>query len=122
MTFTNLNASDITLSRSGQHMLVGINATGKTIKIDYQFYSQAANRVIEKFAFADGSTWNLQTINANACYRGTSGSDSITGSSWDETFAGTALMRNRRHRRRLKSVFGRYILNSVGTGLPLQKY
>ena len=88
LKFTNLNAGDITLSRSGQHMLVGINATGETVKIDYQFYSQTANWGIEKFEFADGSSWNLQTINANAWYRGTSGNDSITGSSWNETFAG----------------------------------
>jgi Ca2+-binding RTX toxin-like protein len=88
LKFTNLNAADITLSRSSSYALVTINATGETIKIDNQFYSSSNNWGVEKFEFADGSAWNLQTINANAWYRGTSGNDSITGTSWSETFAG----------------------------------
>ena len=45
---------------------------------------------VEKLEFADGSSWNLQTINANAWYRGTSGNDTITGSAWNDTIAGGA--------------------------------
>jgi Ca2+-binding RTX toxin-like protein len=32
----------------------------------------------------------VQTINANAWYRGTSGNDTISGSSWNDTIAGGA--------------------------------
>lgn len=88
LSFTNLNEGDITVSRVGSHLMVGINATGETIQIDYQFYTPNENWGIEKFEFANGSTWDLQTINANAWYRGTSGNDSITGTSWKETFVG----------------------------------
>ena len=88
--FTNLNASDITLSRVGSNIIVGVNATGETIKIDYQFYTQSGNWGIERFEFADGQSWDLQTINANAWYRGTSGNDTISGSSWNDTIAGGA--------------------------------
>jgi Ca2+-binding RTX toxin-like protein len=88
LKFTNLNASDLTLSRFGIDLMVNVNATGETIKLAYQFNSQTENWGIEKFEFADGSSWDLQTINANAWYRGTSGNDSITASFWSETLAG----------------------------------
>jgi Ca2+-binding RTX toxin-like protein len=90
LKFGDLNASDVTVSRVGGDLIVGVNPTGETIKIDYQFYSQTDNWGIEKFQFANGDTWNLQTINANAWYRGTSGNDTITGSSWNDTVAGGA--------------------------------
>lgn len=56
----------------------------------YQFYSQTANWGVEQFQFANGETWNLSTINANAWYRGTSGNDTISGSAWNDTLAGGA--------------------------------
>jgi Haemolysin-type calcium binding protein related domain len=58
--------------------MIGVNPTGETIKTAYQFYSQTANRGIKKFQFADSSSWDFQTINANAWIGGTSGSDSIS--------------------------------------------
>jgi Ca2+-binding RTX toxin-like protein len=90
LKFENLNSNDVTLSRAGDHLYVGINPTGETIKIDYQFNSQTANWGIEQFQFANGETWNLSTINANAWYRGTSGNDTISGSAWNDTLAGGA--------------------------------
>jgi len=88
LKFTNLNASDLTVSRVGGDLMINVNATGETVKVSYQFYSQTANWGIEKLQLADGSNWDLQTINTNAWYRGTSGNDSITASSWNETLAG----------------------------------
>ena len=61
------------------HLFVAINSTGETIKVDYQFYSQSQNWGIEKFQFANGDSWDLATINANAAIRGTSGNDTICG-------------------------------------------
>jgi hypothetical protein len=70
LRFENLNSSDVTLSRSGDHLFVAINLTGETIKVDFQFFSQTANWGIEQFHFANGETWSLATINANAWYGG----------------------------------------------------
>ena len=42
LKFTNVNANDVTLTRTGEHLVVAINPTGETIKIDYQFYSQTS--------------------------------------------------------------------------------
>jgi Ca2+-binding RTX toxin-like protein len=66
LKFENVDSKDVTLSRVGEHLYVGINLTGETIKIDYQFYSQTPNWGIEQFQFANGQTWDLATINANA--------------------------------------------------------
>ena len=88
LKFTDLNISDLTVSRVGGDLVLGVNATGETIKLDYQFYSSSANWGIEKFEFANGDSWDLAMINSSAWYRGTSGNDSITGSSWNETFLG----------------------------------
>ena len=90
LKFTNVNANDVTLTRTGEHLLVAINPTGETIKIDYQFYSQSQNWGVEKFQFANGETWDLATINANAAIRGTSGNDTISGTPWNDTVAGGA--------------------------------
>src|SRR4029453_14493898 len=54
LKFENLNSNDVTLSRAGEHLYVGINSTGETIRIDYQFNSQTANWGIEQFHFASG--------------------------------------------------------------------
>ena len=90
LEFANVNANDVTLTRTGEHLMVAINPTGETIKIDYQFYSQTGNWGIEKFQFANGDTWDLATINANAAIRGTSGNDTISGTAWNDTIAGAA--------------------------------
>ncbi|MGY3496334.1 calcium-binding protein [Bradyrhizobium sp. USDA 4502] len=90
LRFTDINPDDLTLSRVGVNLVATANSNGQTITIDEQFYSQSANWGIEKFEFANGSSWDLQTINANAWYRGTAGDDEISGSSWNDTIAGGA--------------------------------
>jgi Ca2+-binding RTX toxin-like protein len=88
LRFTDLNSGDVTLSRVGGDLMIGVNATGAAIKVDYQFYSQTEHWGIEKIEFANGGAWDLATINANAWIRGTSGNDTIAGSTWNDTFKG----------------------------------
>ncbi|WP_084462338.1 calcium-binding protein [Bradyrhizobium sp. WSM1417] len=86
--FTDLNASDIVLSRSGNTLFATVTATGATIQIDNQFYSSSAYYGVEKLLFANGDSWDLPTINANAWFRGTSGNDSLNGASSADTLFG----------------------------------
>jgi Ca2+-binding RTX toxin-like protein len=86
LRLTNLNAADVTLRRSGSDLFVKVNATGQEIKVTNHFGT--TNRGIEKIEFADGSSWDLAAINANAWIRGTTGADTITGSSLNESFFG----------------------------------
>jgi Ca2+-binding RTX toxin-like protein len=90
LKFTDWNASDLTLSRNGSHLNVKINSTGENITIRYQFYSSYSNWGIEQFSFADGSLWDLATINANAWIRGTSSNNTIIGFATDDTILGDA--------------------------------
>jgi Ca2+-binding RTX toxin-like protein len=87
---TDLNASDLTFSRVGLNLVATVNSNGQTITFDEQFYSQTGNYGIERIEFANGSSWDLQTINANAWHRGTSGNDTMSGSAWNDTLAGGA--------------------------------
>jgi Ca2+-binding RTX toxin-like protein len=88
LDLTNLNASDVTVSRVGDNLSIAINGTGQAITVAYQFYSQTANWGVEKIQFANGSSWDLAAISANAWYRGTAGDDTISASSWNDVLWG----------------------------------
>ncbi len=87
---TDLNAADFTFSRVGVNLVATVNSNGQTITFDEQFYSQTANWGLEKIEFADGTSWDLAAINANAWIRGTSGNDTMSGSAWNDMVAGGA--------------------------------
>ncbi|WP_084646956.1 calcium-binding protein [Mesorhizobium sp. WSM2561] len=90
INLSDLNADDVTLSRDGLNLKVTANTTGEVITVQNQFFSTTANWGIEKIAFADGSQWNLATINANAWVRGTAGNDTLAGTSWNDSLFGDA--------------------------------
>ncbi|MEO9877380.1 MAG: calcium-binding protein [Anderseniella sp.] len=92
LKLTNLNAADIELSKSGNHLLITTLAAGQVITDNYHFLSATSlNRGIDTIEFADGSSWDYATINANAWIRGTSGNETLTGSNlFDETLQGYA--------------------------------
>ena len=83
-----LNASDVTLSRLGQHLYVTDNATGEKISVSYQYYSSTANWGVEQIQFADGTSWDLSTINGKAWIRGGTGNESLFGSAQNDTLQG----------------------------------
>ena len=89
LKFTDLNAADVQLSKSGYNLIVEDLTTGQTITGYWHFYA-VANRGFEAIEFADGSTWDYSTIADNAWLRGTSGADTLTGGSLAETLDGKA--------------------------------
>ncbi|WP_085902498.1 calcium-binding protein [Kiloniella majae] len=82
----NTPPADIKLYRKGNDLLVENSTTGETLTIDDQFYIYG----VESFVFDDGTTWDRTYIRANSVYRGTDGDDTITGTTWSETFIGGA--------------------------------
>jgi Ca2+-binding RTX toxin-like protein len=70
--------------------MVDINATGARIEVDEHFWSTTANWGVERFEFADGTTWDLARINSEAWYRGTSSGETITGSAFADNIDGLA--------------------------------
>lgn len=90
LKLTDLNADDITVSRSGVHAKIVVNETGHTITLDEQFYSATANWGFERIEFADGTVWDRAGIQSAAWIRGTSGNDTLSGFSGDDIFQGGA--------------------------------
>jgi Ca2+-binding RTX toxin-like protein len=90
LKFSDLNANDITVSRSGAHAKIVVNETGHTITLDEQFYSATANWGFERIEFADGTVWDRPGIQSAAWIRGTSGNDTLSGFSGDDIFQGRA--------------------------------
>ncbi|OAF14276.1 hypothetical protein AYJ54_42725 [Bradyrhizobium centrolobii] len=89
LKFTDLNASDIQLMRSGTDLLVKVLATGEVITVVSQFTSGQVDTGagIELIQFANGEQWNRFQIQQNAWYRGTDGVDLIDAreSRWNDT-------------------------------------
>jgi len=80
-----LNASDVFLGRSGNDLIITIDATGERLTVSNQFNGAIG---IELVQFADGSTLNRSQIAASVWTVGTSGNDSIYGTTGNDKFDG----------------------------------
>ncbi|MGA0599282.1 calcium-binding protein [Caulobacter sp. KR2-114] len=85
LVFTNLKASDVTFSRSGD-LYISINGTSDSIRVMSEF--AADGHGIEQVKFSDGVTWSYSQIVAASWYRGGSGADYYYGGNGNETFLG----------------------------------
>jgi Ca2+-binding RTX toxin-like protein len=90
---TDLNASDIQLSRVGGHLIMTVKSTGEYVDFDGFFPTNTGDwettaRNIDEIKFANGESWNRQQIQQNAWYRGTDRADSIGAGELDDTIAG----------------------------------
>jgi Ca2+-binding RTX toxin-like protein len=101
-----LNANDVTLSRESSDLIVRINGTQDSLRINYHFISEAtAGYQIDRIQFADGSHWDqeeikLQVLKATAAdqtitgyssadqLNGGDGDDSINGAEGNDTIVG----------------------------------
>ncbi|UWU23038.1 hypothetical protein N2601_08860 [Rhizobium sp. CB3060] len=103
LKLTDLNRSDIALSRDGSNLRVTIATTGNVITIDNQFLNPDAGFGIEEIDFSDGSSIGRADILASVgdggnsgdpgnsggqTITGTSGGDDLTGTSGDDIFDG----------------------------------
>lgn len=90
-----LNPGDIVLSRSGNDLVVLIEATGERISsIDFFRIDTITGGIggwgIEEIKFQNGVTWNKATIAANAWIRGGDHSDTLSGGTTNDTLVGGA--------------------------------
>ncbi|MGO7530065.1 calcium-binding protein, partial [Rhizobium ruizarguesonis] len=90
LRLTDLNASDVMLSRVGPHSVLTVIETGHTITFDEQFYSSTANWGLDRIQFADGTVWDRAQIQAASWIRGAAGNDTLTGTSGNDTLTGGA--------------------------------
>ena len=102
LKFTNLNATDVTLSKVGLNLVVRVTATTETITVNQHFFA-TDKYGIEVIEFANGTTWDLARINtaangtaatfgtiASETLNGTTGIDTIFGEGGNDTINGNA--------------------------------
>jgi Ca2+-binding RTX toxin-like protein len=83
-----LNPADMTVGRTGDNLIIIINATGEQVTVLGHFPSTFNG--IEQIVFADQTVWNRSIIGQEAPMMGTAGNDSMYGP-WadvDEAFLG----------------------------------
>jgi Ca2+-binding RTX toxin-like protein len=89
LRFSDLNATDVTFSRSGVHTLITVNETGAVITLDEQLASTTAYWGLERIQFADGTIWDRTQIQGASWIRGTAGNDTLTGTTGNDTLSGS---------------------------------
>ncbi len=90
LVFTDLDAADLTFSKSGNDVLIDVDGTSDQIEVDDQQISSTFGVGLEKIQFADGSEWDRPHLMADSWLKGTSAAETETGTTGDNVFVGTA--------------------------------
>ena len=86
---TGIATSDVTLTRSSDNLVIGINGTSDTLTVQSYFNTDGASSyVVENLKFADGTTWNYATVKSNLYVASTVTNMSLSGTSASETLHG----------------------------------
>ncbi len=97
LRFTDIDSSDVQLSRSENDLLVRILSTNETITVSHQFTdsADAPSQGLEFIRFANGDQWGRETIlgiatSSSPFIAGTNGNDTLVGSSVSQNIYGEA--------------------------------
>jgi Ca2+-binding RTX toxin-like protein len=85
LTFEDLNLLDLTMSRSGEDLVITVNSRGETITLNAQYYDADLPYGIEKLIFADGTSLDLDHSPDTTWIYGTAGADAIDGT-WGKDY------------------------------------
>ncbi|MEZ0172021.1 calcium-binding protein [Microvirga sp. TS319] len=89
LVLTDLNASEVDLTRVGDNLLIKVIATGKTITVEDFFWHYADKAYgTDSIRFRDGTEWDRAAIQEHAVYRGDSGRNTIIDSALDDVVRG----------------------------------
>ncbi|MGM5058406.1 calcium-binding protein [Rhizobium sp. 862_C5_N1_2] len=96
LALKDLNAADLAFIRYGNDLAINVAATGETITVDDQFYSETEYWGLERIDFADGSSWDRSQIQAAAqpdylvTVAGTAAAETLEGTFGDDVIRGFA--------------------------------
>ena len=85
-------ATDVTLSRAGDSLVVKINGTTDQVTVQSYFTNDGVSvqgYAVDEIRFADGTSWNLATVKTMVV-QATAGNDAITGYATDDNLSGGA--------------------------------
>ncbi|MBF0310363.1 MAG: hypothetical protein HQL56_12625 [Magnetococcales bacterium] len=75
-----LSTSDVSVSRDGTSLKLVLTATGDTLSVSFWFSSSSYRSKIEEVAFADGTVWDIPTLENMALdLTGTEQADTLNG-------------------------------------------
>jgi len=86
-------ASDVTLTRSGDNLVVQINGSTDQVTISSYFNGDGLSTqgyAVEQIRFDDGTNWSVATVKAMLLQGATAGADTIIGYATDDVMAGLA--------------------------------
>jgi len=92
-------ASDVTLKREGDALVMSLNGSNDTLRVNSYFYNDATyGYQVEQIKFADGTTWDVNAVkervqaasSENDTLYGYAGVDSLSGQAGDDTIYGRA--------------------------------
>lgn len=92
LVFTDLNADDVSLRKSGNDLLVTVTATNHVIELDEQFYSPTQHWGIDRIEFADDTVWDRSDLDAILLapnyVHGTASAETLWGTDGNDIFIG----------------------------------
>ncbi|MEW6740894.1 MAG: calcium-binding protein [Nitrospirota bacterium] len=92
-----IQPSDISLTRSGDHLVLSIKGTTDSLTVKDWFNNESPVNQVERIQFADGTMWDVNTIkqivppvapNHGVTIYGTGGNDILTGGTGDDRLYG----------------------------------
>ncbi|KJC54174.1 hypothetical protein UP10_40630 [Bradyrhizobium sp. LTSPM299] len=78
LVLTDIDPSDVRLTRNGDAMTLTVLSTGDSFTARYQFWGSGSEQGLGNIQFADGTIWDRATIASNIWVIGTAGNDSIS--------------------------------------------
>jgi hypothetical protein len=87
LKFTDLNVADLSFTHDDLSLVVTVNATGKTITLDKEFFDDMG---VQSIQFADGTVWAMADFIAQGVYRAGPGDVTVQADAGDAVLvAGT---------------------------------
>jgi Ca2+-binding RTX toxin-like protein len=90
LVFTNVASSGVSLTRSGNNLIITITATTEFITDTNRFIAASNGAGLESIIFNDGVVWTLNDIMSRSTTNGTAGVDTITGTALIDRIFGLA--------------------------------
>ena len=83
-----IEASGVTATRNGDHLLLTVGSTGEVITVSYYFHGDATSGYqLDGIEFADGTVWDVDIVKG-LVQQGSEGADTLYGSASDDTING----------------------------------
>ena len=86
---TGIATSDVTLGRDGDALVLSLNGSSDSLRVNSYFYNDATyGYQVEKISFDDGTAWDVASVKAQLLTQSGSGNDTLIGYGTADTLTG----------------------------------